>query len=491
MKKFPKKKDNNGIHDYLIAIYIFILAIAISLAAFYICVQKATDSNSKKTLSTNVAKQCEHIYSVLDLHFQYLDAAATNIGKSGKLLSQENMDIIKSIQNSTDLEHVALIEPDGTAHYENGKNSDVSSRRYFKEGISGQKVLSDPLSSNVDQETRVVIGVPIKSGSSVIGILGGSYNVSSLSRTMINDTLGGAGYTLITTKEGSIIAYDGDSAYKSISYGDNFFDYIGGREMADNRTFNDIKDDFSQSHPGVFAMKDSDLAKPVRYLAYAPLGLNDWMICYVIPVSAAQKPYRFIGRYETILMVCIALYIVLLAAYIVHKNNKKTDELIRSAQIDALTGLYNKKTTETKINNILTSPDGPDKGALIIMDIDKFKSINDTYGHAIGDTVLKEFGNFIYGRFSDSGIVGRIGGDEFIVFINDITSFEFVLDKVRQFIEDVHQLKFSEFPDTITTSIGIAYFPDSGDCFMDLYKNADTALYHTKQNGRDGFSVFQ
>ena len=122
-------------------------------------------------------------------------------------------DFICDEPEKTALERTALVEPDGTAHYDNGVTKNVSARRYFKEAIRGKETLSDPLESSVDQETRVVLGVPVWKDEEVIGILCGSYNVTSLSRMLFNDFFEDVGYTLITNGYGEIIAYDGDSTY--------------------------------------------------------------------------------------------------------------------------------------------------------------------------------------------------------------------------------------------------------------------------------------
>ncbi len=98
-----------------------------------------------------------------------------------------------------------MIEPDGTAHYDNGVVKNVYHRRYFKEAMNGQQTLSDPLESSVDQETRVVLGVPVyDNNQEVIGILGGSYNVTTLSHMLFDDLFDGEGDTLIVNHTGKI-----------------------------------------------------------------------------------------------------------------------------------------------------------------------------------------------------------------------------------------------------------------------------------------------
>ncbi|MFR8180450.1 MAG: hypothetical protein ACLU80_11845 [Dorea sp.] len=86
-----------------------------------------------------------------------------------------------------------------------------------------------------------------------------------------------------------------------------------------------------------------DTSKSDYYLAYTPLGMNDWMICYIVPVKAAQKSYSFIRKYEAVFMLAFCVLVTVLIIYIVRKNSADKAELLRYTQRDALTGLYNKR----------------------------------------------------------------------------------------------------------------------------------------------------
>ena len=106
--------------------------------------------------------------------------------------------------------------------------------------------------------------------------------------------------------------------------------------------------------------------------------------------------------------------------YIIYKNRQEKSRLLKRAQRDALTGLFNKKTTQDMIDRFLEE-NGKDRcNALMIMDVDYFKQVNDTYGHMVGDKVLKIFGRLLAKQFREKDIVGRIGGDEFMVLICNI-----------------------------------------------------------------------
>ena len=135
----------------------FILAVGIGLIFFYVVAQKTIDSSSQERMKTNVARQSEHLRTILNIHYSYLEGVAEKIAESNELMNEENKEVLTVFQKNTSLDRLALIDPEGNAYYDNGVEKNVSHRRYFKEGISGNRTLSDPLESSVDQETVVLL----------------------------------------------------------------------------------------------------------------------------------------------------------------------------------------------------------------------------------------------------------------------------------------------------------------------------------------------
>ena len=481
----------NEITEYVAAVLVFVCAVAVSLGIFLVCTQNSIERNSQKVIKTNVFRQSEHIKAILDIHYGYLRGIAKEIGKSEELVSEENMEMLISLEEETALERTALIEADGTAHYDNGVEKNVSSRRYFKEGMEGKETLSDPLESSVDKETRVILGVPVRKNGKVTGVLGGSYNVTALSRMLFNDFFEDVGYTLITTSDGEIIAYDGNPAYHEIKYGDNFFEFYDDQTLVCGSSLTEVKRDFAMGASGLMKIRNGNDYNSDRYLAYTDVGLNDWMICYVIPVSEAQKSYNFVRRYELMFTVGFGAMVSILFLWGVVKNRSKNKQLIQAAETDSLTSAYNKRSTEERIHNVLQEyPQEP--GTFVIMDVDHFKEVNDTYGHITGDKVLHKFGEVLHEHFREGDIVGRIGGDEFVVYMRKTDSREVAVSRIESLIKKVEELSFPEMNGkNITISVGMAFAPDHGTGYFDLYKNADTALYKTKQNGRDGYNIYE
>lgn len=171
-------------------------------------------------------------------------------------------------------------------------------------------------------------------------------------------------------------------------------------------------------------------------------------------------------------------------------DNEKREQLKIKKQIehDAMTGLLNRETFIKKVADYIDL-EGPSKyHALIILDIDEFKKYNDLYGHPFGDQVIKDTAYFMKNFLRDSDICGRIGGDEFMIFLKDIKSE----DDVRPRFEKLIQLLRRAYVDKVevTCSMGVAIYPTHGTDFSTLYKNADLALYDAKHAGRGRYKVY-
>lgn len=188
------------IKNYIVAITIFILTLIMGIVIFFNGVSIAVEKNSKETLITNVARQSEHLNKILELNYSYLNALAENLTKSEDLFSKDNLHLIKSLMNNTDLDRTAIINTNGDVLYDNEVVKNVAHRRYFKEVMEGKQSLSDPLESSVDQQTRVILCVPIYRNNQVIGAVGGSYNVTKLGNMLLMIYLMGKVKVLLSIK---------------------------------------------------------------------------------------------------------------------------------------------------------------------------------------------------------------------------------------------------------------------------------------------------
>lgn len=163
-------------------------------------------------------------------------------------------------------------------------------------------------------------------------------------------------------------------------------------------------------------------------------------------------------------------------------------QLLEQSQRDLLTELYNKGTTEKNIIEALNNIENGNKYALLLFDIDNFKTVNDVFGHPFGDTVISEFAAELKGSFHDSDIIGRIGGDEFAVLIVDFIDVDMLGDKLKRFCAKILKKNFGKDMQ-LSCSIGAAIYPDHADSYAELYEKADKALYCAKAKGKATYHI--
>jgi diguanylate cyclase (GGDEF)-like protein/PAS domain S-box-containing protein len=168
-------------------------------------------------------------------------------------------------------------------------------------------------------------------------------------------------------------------------------------------------------------------------------------------------------------------------------------EMIHSAHHDFLTGLPNRMLLSDRVNQVIALAQRHGKKvAVLFLDLDGFKHINDSLGHAVGDKLLQSIAKCLVDCVRGSDTVSRQGGDEFVVLLSEVEHSEdaaITARRMLQAVAEVHPVGQHDLH--ITTSIGLSVFPDDGLDAETLIKNADTAMYQAKENGRQSFQFFK
>ncbi len=168
---------------------------------------------------------------------------------------------------------------------------------------------------------------------------------------------------------------------------------------------------------------------------------------------------------------------------------RRTNETIhRLAERDTLTGLYNRSTSGAMFDGILND-ETTETAALIILDLDNFKQINDRYGHDCGDKILKDASSRMSELFDRFGYVARIGGDEFLAVVKNLSG-EYIDEILQGFTNETKLVDYHGKSIVYTMSIGYALFPGHGEEYNTLYQRADMALYAVKMHGRNSYRCF-
>lgn len=171
-------------------------------------------------------------------------------------------------------------------------------------------------------------------------------------------------------------------------------------------------------------------------------------------------------------------------------EKKKAQSLMERAQRDMLTKLYNKGSSQEYIQAVLANNVPGKMAALMIIDLDNFKHMNDTMGHLFGDALLSEVAHSIQKQFRSEDIVGRVGGDEFLVFLGQIPNAALAEQKAVQVMKAIGEMAVQELTEVeLSCSIGIAIYPECGHTYHELFQRADQALYRAKNQGKGRYCI--
>ncbi len=229
-------------------------------------------------------------------------------------------------------------------------------------------------------------------------------------------------------------------------------------------------------------------------------GVNDWHVICSLPTSALRKQFNSIAMTTiSIAAVAVLISILLSSMFIIRMTNpvqNMVGDLDKKASTDALTGIYNKKVFEEMVARYIVNFTEGDL-IFLLFDVDNFKGVNDTLGHAWGDQVLADVGKIMRSKFRENDLLGRLGGDEFAVFmkvgvLTETTLEDFVSERCNALCEGFRNYYAGDKKELkISISMGASIYGRHGEDFETLYKIADRALYEAKQSGKDTYRLYR
>ena len=186
----------------------------------------------------------------------------------------------------------------------------------------------------------------------------------------------------------------------------------------------------------------------------------------------------------------VSYYVVVISD--LTEQKRAENELRYLANYDPLTKLPNRTLMYQKISHAIKDADTrASLVALLFIDLDKFKPVNDSFGHAVGDQLLCDITHRMNSMLDNNAIVGRQSGDEFLLLIKNLDSPQSLSDLVRSLTAELaKRVVINDFAINISASIGVALYPFDADTTDELIRNADIAMMHAKQSGRNGFKFF-
>lgn len=169
-----KKISRHELMQYGTAVISFLIVMTFTLLIFFWFVQQSVDKSVQNVIQKNTLQQKDHLELVLEKEYEFLESPAAYFGTTSDLFSSDNLQLLAELASSSSFHRLMLFSTDGIGHSSDGKNTDASSRDYFQKTLEGRRVLSSPLSSSVDNETLVVLTVPVyDKDQNIIGVFGG------------------------------------------------------------------------------------------------------------------------------------------------------------------------------------------------------------------------------------------------------------------------------------------------------------------------------
>ncbi len=284
----------------------------------------------------------------------------------------------------------------------------------------------------------------------------------------------------IIMNQSSDIIFEWDLAADAITFSPNWLDKFGYPPSYDGQR--QKEEIFRNFHP-------DDVEPMAAFMREAKKGMPNSVIdvrirnakeqyiwCRIRAATqydAEHKPLRAVGAISDI-----------------DEEKRMVEDLRRRAELDALTGLYNHAEMQRRAELYLA--DKPESiCAMFIIDVDNFKLVNDGQGHLFGDAVLAELAAGMKKLTRKSDVIGRIGGDEFAIFLKDIPSSQIAEEKARKLLNMFQTLFEGEkHPMEVTCSVGMAIYPWDGLDYQSLYHCADLALYQAKSRGKNQYARF-
>ncbi len=431
-----------------------------------------------------------------------LSVAATN----GAVNNNDIIENLSYLKNNSSFDEIFISFDEETLLDTNGNLMPISIKNVTinHSTTSEQGSTIDILSPVINDDTKeeyLLIRTSIERDGEKIGEVYGAYLLEEFRKVLDLKSFGGEAFYHICEIDGTpiVVSGDGDNLFK----GDDMYVFIGSLDISNGHTIESIKNDMKE---GEAVLLKYTINNEDRSAVMTPIPNTNWCIVNIIQNEIVSEMasdinnimYIFVGS----MLIIVSVYFIL-SVKTLRKNQKSlinsletsyflTNSLQAAVETDALTRTYTRVTAIEKISEIINSSNQNDKvHALVIVDVDNFKAVNDKYGHNAGDVYLQEVVSIIKSCLRAGDIIGRIGGDEFILFFNDVHDMENIKSVLDRIQKNINNIKSSEdyFVET-SISAGVAIYPRDGDTYQTLNHKADNALYLAKRTGKNIYKIY-
>ncbi|VUD42451.1 Cyclic di-GMP phosphodiesterase Gmr [Thalassocella blandensis] len=277
---------------------------------------------------------------------------------------------------------------------------------------------------------------------------------------------------IFLVRENGTLITANPSFFKIANLEENIVDNIDDANIVE-RVFSDTKQAYSLVKLALVTKRPC--SADLQIIAEDKPGLR-WVHCIFSPAGSEKTPMSVEG-----------------VMYDVTERKLSEQRTRELAETDSLTGLSNRQALENELRRIIGRPDLASKGFIVMMiDLDGFKYINDTYGHDAGDKTLIIIAERLRNLVRQADIVARMGGDEFLIVLNSTQNLDMaerIANKILEEQREPIEVQYGVF-EHVGMSIGMAIYPEHGDNEVSIRKHADQAMYAVKHSGKNGFALY-
>ncbi len=464
-------------------VWIYIVICIAGIAVISVIFNELIERHDRE-LTTEI---CNLVNEKVTGSLDYMTKSAEDISIIMAYNESENYDgVYKQLRDSmdeADYLSIGIIMTDGTIYSSESDEEDLRKWNLIDKALTADGVsISDPYRSGLTGQLVFTMFSGIDRDGERIGSLYVTYPFDEILKITYSDSLdSNTEVWLMDRYSDNIIRCSGTEDYLIGSW--------SNMKLNKDITGNDEYDEWAKH------MHDGESTASVTYSAgnesytqvYESIGVMDgWNVVVRIPNKALSSSMRV---FRIAVMIFASVVTVATLALLVSSKRRSDAEnkiLANLSVYDPLSKVLNRRAFDLSAEQYLLKS-GKTAGALMFLDIDLFKNINDKYGHESGDVVIVQVAAALRDMFGSQGIVSRYGGDEFVVLIKNLGREEIssMMSELKKNIADIKLLNAKDFE--VHFSAGLAEFPKNGTDMKQLIKCADDALYMVKKNGRNGF----
>ncbi|MCR5419948.1 MAG: GGDEF domain-containing protein [Lachnospiraceae bacterium] len=485
-----QKKNGQNMLQWIIPTVVLMVVILFTLITYKADILDKEKNKRLEEYSNKAREMADYYSSEIYMIGQVSRMLSTRVSVDRDYFCDDNVNLLTSAVTQLNIDSGYILRSDGKVM--NDKGVEAPS---LKAATDGDIDVTD---GSVDEYIVSSTGdcVQYVSASFAEGNIILKYTPKKISDldTFLSSNAKTSTYMLVSSK--GIILDSAGIESKVFKSGENLFKYLEGANYEGITKEDEFFKNLEQHNKGKVLITNKESVS--KYFIYQPIGEYKTFVMISVDEKqideAAKKGILSTTQmfWKIVILILVFVAILLIISVINAANFRKSNrELKEQAETDLLTDLYNKVATETKIKEYLQNNVTNKKAIMFVLDIDNFKKINDTMGHAFGDEVLSTLGHQLKSEFRINDIIGRTGGDEFIILLKDLKDDETLKREAGRVATFFKNFKVGEYTKySATASIGAVEIPKDGSDFEALYKAADKALYLAKKRGKNQMAFY-